>query len=184
MDSTWTRVASSLTRSERGYRSIVMEGEADVSGEDLKRQIEREHGELVQELRSLIPGAEVLFGFLLAVRFTGQFSRLSADQQHVYYATLLSVALALVLFLAPGAYHRVRFRDGDKGVMLRKGNIEVIVGTAFTLLAFTGVVFLVTDLKFSRPVAFGVGAGFFLLAAWLWWGLALVRKLRGLHTLR
>ena len=41
--------------------------------EILKEQLEREHGELLEELRSLIPGAEVLFGFLLAIRFTGQF---------------------------------------------------------------------------------------------------------------
>ena len=36
------------------------------SAEELKARLEREHGELLQELRALIPGATVLFGFLLA----------------------------------------------------------------------------------------------------------------------
>ena len=36
------------------------------SEEDHKKRLEREHGELLQELRALIPGATVLFGFLLA----------------------------------------------------------------------------------------------------------------------
>ncbi len=40
--------------------------------EELKDRLEREHGELLEELRSLIPGAEVLFGFLLAIRFTSK----------------------------------------------------------------------------------------------------------------
>ena len=47
--------------------------EKEENEEELKERLEREHGELLEELRSLIPGAEVLFGFLLAIRFTGQF---------------------------------------------------------------------------------------------------------------
>ncbi|MBA3434811.1 MAG: hypothetical protein H0U08_12050 [Actinobacteria bacterium] len=84
------------------------------SQEDLKERLEREHGELLEELRSLIPGAEVLFGFLLAIRFTGQFGDLTTTQRYVYYVTLLSTAVALVFLLAPAAYHRIRFRTGDR----------------------------------------------------------------------
>jgi hypothetical protein len=43
---------------------------ADEPQESRKEKLEREHSELLEELRSLIPGAEVLFGFLLAIRFT------------------------------------------------------------------------------------------------------------------
>jgi hypothetical protein len=46
--------------------------------------VEREHGELLEELRALIPGAQVLFGFLLAIRFTSPFTDLSTVQRHVY----------------------------------------------------------------------------------------------------
>src|SRR5687768_8466930 len=97
--------------------------------EELKERLEREHGELLEELRALIPGAEVLFGFLLAIRFTGEFQDLSSAQRYVYYATLLGVGVALVLFLAPAAHHRLRFREGDKDFMLQKGNREAIVGS-------------------------------------------------------
>ncbi|MGH3066799.1 MAG: DUF6328 family protein [Gaiellaceae bacterium] len=34
--------------------------------------------------------------------------------EYVYYATLLSTAVALVLLMAPAVHHRVRFREGDK----------------------------------------------------------------------
>jgi len=89
--------------------------------EDVKERLEREHGELLEELRALIPGAQVLFGFLLAIRFTSPFTDLNTVQRYVYYFTLLSTAVALVFLLAPSAYHRLRFREGDKDAMVRKG---------------------------------------------------------------
>ena len=145
------------------------------SAEELKARLEREHGELLQELRSLIPGAQVLFGFLLVVRFTEQFDDLSDTLRYVYYVTLLSTAAALVFFLAPAAYHRVRFRAGDKEYMVRKGNREAIAGSVAISIAFTGVIYLVTDLVFGTGQAIVVAAGFFALIAWLWWGIALYR---------
>lgn len=144
--------------------------------ETKKEKLEREHGELLEELRSLIPGAEVLFGFLLAIRFTEKFDTLTVVQERVYYGTLLSTAFALVMLLAPAAFHRIRFRDDDKEAMLRKGNREAIAGTGGIALAFTGVLFLITDLLFSLPWAFVIATVFFLLAAWRWWLVALFRK--------
>ncbi len=131
---------------------------------------------MLEELRSLIPGAEVLFGFLLAIRFTEKFDTLTVVQERVYYGTLLSTAFALVMLLAPAAFHRIRFRDDDKEAMLRKGNREAIAGTGGIALAFTGVLFLITDLLFSLPWAFVIATVFFLLAAWRWWLVALFRK--------
>ena len=96
-------------------------GEAPAD-EAVKERLEREHGELLEELRALIPGAQVLFGFLLAIRFTNPFTELNSVQRDVYYATLLTTAVSLVLLLAPSAYHRLRFRQGDKDAMVRKGN--------------------------------------------------------------
>jgi hypothetical protein len=60
--------------------------------EAVKERLEREHGELLEELRALIPGAQVLFGFLPAIRFTSPFTDLSTVQRDVYHATLLTTA--------------------------------------------------------------------------------------------
>ncbi len=149
--------------------------EKQESEEELKERLEREHGELLEELRSLIPGAEVLFGFLLAIRFTAEFGNLTDTQRYVYYVTLLSTASALVFFLAPAAYHRIRFRAGDKEYMVTKGNREAIAGSVAISIAFTGVIYLVTDLVFGTSQAIIVAAGSFALIAWLWWGVALYR---------
>lgn len=149
--------------------------EDEQGAEELKARLEREHGELLEELRALIPGAEVLFGFLLAIRFTEQFHVLTTGQRNCYYATLVATAAALVLFLAPSAYHRIRFRAGDKAYMVAKGNREAIAGSIAISIAFTGVIYLVTDLVFATGPAVAVAAAFFAFIAWRWWAVALYR---------
>jgi hypothetical protein len=156
-------------------RERVAEEESE---ESLKERLEREHGELLEELRALIPGAEVLFGFLLAIRFTGQFRQLDTVQRDVYYATLVATAVGLVLLLAPAAHHRIRFREGDKELMMRKGNREAIAGTVALALAFTGVLFVITDLLFGRAWATAAAGGLLALTAWRWWAVALWRAYR------
>jgi len=151
--------------------------EAEIA-EELKGRLEREHNELLQELRSLIPGANVLLGFLLAVSFTTEFADLDRTDRYVYFATLVSTAAAIVLFMAPAAHHRLRFREGDKDHILRKGNREAIAGSVASSLAFTGVLFLVTERIFGTPEAVVVSVAFFAFTAWRWWSFALLRTLR------
>jgi Family of unknown function (DUF6328) len=146
--------------------------------EELKERLEREHNELLQELRSLIPGAEVLFGFLLAISFTGEFGDLDDLERYVYYATLVCTALALVLYMAPAAHHRLRFREGDKDFLLRKANREAIAGTVASSLALTGVLFLVSERVFGAAEAVIASLAFLAFAAWRWWSFALLRSFR------
>ncbi len=148
------------------------------SEEELKERLERELNELLQELRSLIPGAEVLFGFLLAISFTAEFEQLGNTERYVYYATLVSTGVALVLYLAPAAHHRLRFREGDKDYLLRKANKEVIAGTIASSLALTGVIFLVSERVFGATEAVVASIAFFTFTGWRWWALALLRGLR------
>jgi Family of unknown function (DUF6328) len=155
--------------------SALLEAE---SAEEPKKRLEREHNELLQELRALIPGATVLFGFLLAITFTDQFDDLTTVERSVYYATLVSNAAAIVLYLAPAAHHRLRFREGDKDLMLRKGNREAIAGSIASSLALTGVLYLVTERLYGGVEGALTAAAFFAFIAWRWWSIALLRTLR------
>jgi hypothetical protein len=149
--------------------------EREQAREDIKERLEREHEELLHELRALIPGAQVLFGFLLAIRFTNQFDDLGDSQRYIYYAILLCTAAALVFYMAPAAHHRIRFRAADKEFTIRKSNRDAIAGSIGAGLAFTGVLYLVTDFTFGRPQAILAALVFFALIAWRWWALALFR---------
>ena len=146
--------------------------------ESHKERLEREHGELLQELRSLIPGAEVLLVSSSPSVSPVSSMLLDDTERYVYYVTFIATAVALVLFLAPAAHHRIRFREGDKDYMLRKGNRETIAGTAAIAVAFTGVVYLITALVFGTGEAIVASILFFAFVAWRWWSLALIRTLR------
>ena len=57
-------------------------------------RLDREVDELMQELRAVIPGAQVLFGLLLTVAFTERFERLGDAERYVYFGTFVSALLA------------------------------------------------------------------------------------------
>ena len=147
--------------------------------EELKARLEREHNELLQELRALIPGATVLLRASCSPSASPTSSPTSTTlERNVYYATLVSNAVALVLFLAPAAHHRLRFREGDKDYMLQKGNREAIAGSVASSLALTGVLYLVTERAFGNLAAIVAAIGFFAFVAWRWWSFALLRTYR------
>ncbi|MBA3562009.1 MAG: hypothetical protein H0W35_04725 [Actinobacteria bacterium] len=58
---------------------------------------------------------------------------------------------------------------------MSKGNREAIAGSASISVAFTGVLYLVTDLTFGTTQAIVVAAAFFAFIAWRWWAIALYR---------
>ena len=142
------------------------------SSEDLDRELI----ELLNELRVALPGVQVLFAFLLAVPFTGRFTKVTALQQDAFFLSLLCTTLGSILLIAPTAYHRLRWREHDKEQMLQMSNRLAIAGTVFLAIAMTAAVFLVTDLIFAGTVAAivtGITAGTF---AWFWYGLPLWRR--------
>jgi len=146
--------------------------------ESREERLNRELIELLNELRVALPGVQMLFGFLLAVPFTEKFASITTTQRHVYYATFLSTAFASIFFIAPTAYHRLRFRQRDKEQMLRTSNAMTIAGTAFLALALAGAVFVVSDLVFKATVtaiATATAAG---TLVWFWYGLPGYRRLR------
>ncbi len=131
--------------------------------------LEREHEQLFHELRSIIPGVEVLFAFLLTVAFSERFELLTETQRAIYFATFLCAGLSLVLLLAPAAFHRVRFRQGDKEAMMRAANVEAIAALALLSVAMSTSVFLITDVLYERWASCAASIGLFIIACALWW---------------
>jgi len=149
-----------------------------VSDESKDERLDRELIELLNELRVALPGVQMLFGFLLAVPFSQRFSTITTTQRHVYYATFMCTACASIFFIAPTAYHRLRFRQRDKEQLVKTANVLAIVGTVFLSLALSGAVFVVTDIVFKNAMtAVATGATAALLAS-LWYGLPGLSRLR------
>jgi predicted membrane channel-forming protein YqfA (hemolysin III family) len=151
-----------------------------VSGEESKQeQLNRELIELLNELRVILPGVQVLFAFLLTVPFSNQFSRITESQRQVFFVVFLLTATATGLLIAPSAYHRMRWRQHDKEQMLRTSNRLAISGMAFLAAALTGAVYLVTDLIFESTAAISlVTAAAVLFYFWFWYGLPFMRRIQ------
>jgi uncharacterized membrane protein YphA (DoxX/SURF4 family) len=140
-------------------------------------RLEREHEQLFHELRSIIPATEVQFAFLLTVAFSNRFDELRGYLRTIYFVTFVMAGLSLVLLLAPSAFHRVRFRQRDKEVMMRFANVEVIAAMAMVSLSITGCVFLIADLLLPLVAAIVVSVALLAVTTVLWWGLPILRRM-------
>jgi amino acid transporter len=149
-----------------------------------KRRQDRELIELLTELRVALPGVQVLFAFLLTVPFTSRFAQLSRVNRDAYFVAFISSAAASALLIAPSAFHRLRWRQGDKERMLRVSNQLAIGGIAALAIGITAVVYLITALLYgSLP---GVCAATVIAGtiAWLWFVLPLPRRSRSTGSRR
>jgi hypothetical protein len=151
----------------------VEAGTKQATGENGHKRRAREMAELLQELRVVLPGVQVLFAFLLTVPFAGRFADLSGLQRNVFFATLLCTAAATALLIAPSAHHRVLWRQGTREQRLRLGNALAILGLLFLVPAMVGVVFVISDLLFGGAFAAGVAAVMAGSFAVLWFGIPL-----------
>lgn len=141
--------------------------------EDSQERTARELIELLQELRIVIPGVQVLFAFLLTVPFSQGFTKLTTVQRDVFFATLLCTAAATALLIAPSAHHRLLWRRGVREQRLKIGNVLTILGLAFLVPAMVGVMYVITDLIFGLTAASIVTIVMVLLFVSLWFILPL-----------
>lgn len=133
-----------------GYALEVMDsGGAEPANdgryESEDERIDRNLAELLQELRVASLGVQVLFGFLLSLPFTNHFSRLDHPQRILYLVSLLLAVGATALLTAPVAYHRIVFRQHEKGRLLAVSNVLALSGLATVGLALSAAVWLVVS---------------------------------------
>lgn len=131
-------------------------------------RLDRNLGELLQELRVALPGVQVLFAFLLAVPFQQNFTEITSFEKNVYFATLLCTAISAALLISPSAYHRLTFHLQQKRRLVFLANRLTIAGLAFLALAMTGAVTLITDVLFGgvTTVIFAVAAATMFVLLW------------------
>jgi hypothetical protein len=105
-------------------------------------EFEREWTEFLNELRTALPGVQLLFGFLLAVPFSDHFRALDYIGRASYFGCFLMTTGACAFLIAPSVYHRLHWRRDvrDKEEMLTVCNNLAIVGAALLALSMTSAV--------------------------------------------
>ncbi len=162
--------------SDQGHEREAQLTRQDPRRETLAQRDDRNFGELVQELRVVGLGVQVLFGFLLSLPFTVKFGTLSQGQRDLYVASITCATVATILLLGPVAYHRLVFRGGMKEPLVRFSNAMAILGLAAVAGAVLSAVLLVTGYVAGTltGVLITVLAGVMLCG--LWFALPLARR--------
>lgn len=135
--------------------------------------------QLLTEARVILPGVQALFGFQLAIVLTQSFEKLPAAAQAVHAVSLGLMAVAVILLMAPAAYHRIVFAGEDAAEMHRVGSIFVTAATVPLALGLAGDVYVVIGKIAGNGIGVAAAIGAALLLGGLWYGFPLAA--RGRH---
>ena len=103
---------------------------------------------------------------------------MTTTQKAVYYAAVLCVATATAFLIAPSAFHRIQFREGDKEWIVRFSNRLAVAGLFFLACAVCCVLYVISDFVFGGIITLLSTVGGVVLFSLLWFVLPLLRKAR------
>jgi len=148
-------------------------------GLDERDESEREDhdlSDLLQELRILLQGVQVLTAFLIVVPFSEGFARVDQFEKWVYLVTFVAAITGLVFISAPAAQHRLQRPLRNRVGFKRFATRMILVGMG----AFSVALTLAAQLVSNEVVGFRpsiVVAGFVaVLIGTVWWLLPMLRK--------
>jgi L-asparagine transporter-like permease len=139
-----------------------------VRGEHPQQRADRNFIELLQELRVMQTGVQILFALLLTVSFTSAFADADGFQRTVYVITLVCCAVATALFTAPVAFHRRLFQRDRKAEVVQVAHRLLQAGMLVLLVAVVGALLLVLDEAVSRVTGLLVSSLVGVVFALLW----------------
>jgi tellurite resistance protein TehA-like permease len=130
--------------------------------ETREEQMDRNWAELLQELRVLQTGVQILAGFLLTLPFQSRFEELDDFQVGLYLVNVVIAALTTAFILLPVSVHRRLFRKRLKETLVSSADVITKIALAGIGLLSAGTAALVFDVTAGR--AAGITAGGALLA--------------------
>ncbi|TAK70024.1 MAG: hypothetical protein EPO13_03340 [Actinomycetota bacterium] len=115
----------------------------DRSTENPRQRLDRQFGELLQELRVAQTGVQLLFGFLLLLPFSAGSNRL-VDTDHILYAlTLVTSTAALGFLMSPVLVHRALFQRKRRPELVVVSHWLAVVGLLLLMVSVLCAVALV-----------------------------------------
>ena len=149
-------------------------GDASVpSGND--EETRERYRELLEELRTILPGVQVLFAFLLTAPFSQRFTELDEFGRDLYGIGLVGTAVAMAVFLSPASYHRIAPRR-DRAARLRTAIRLVVAGMLVLAASVATVLFTVARFIFGNDVAAVSTAAVVGTIVVLWYLVPLLRR--------
>ncbi|WP_018684912.1 DUF6328 family protein [Actinokineospora enzanensis] len=135
------------------------------------QRLDRNYGEMLQEVRVAQTGVQFLLAFLLALAFTPRFTEISPFQRDIYVVALLLGAAATALLIAPAPFHRLVFRRRLKSNLVAATARFTLCGLTFLMLSLGASMLLILDFVLGTTPALWLTGG---TLAWFacWWFIA------------
>lgn len=132
-------------------------------------RLDRNWGDLLQELRVVQTGVQLLTGFLLTLPFQQKFSTLSDAERGVYLFAVSASIIATGFLEAPVSVHRALFRKHRRRETVQLAHRLAIVGITCLGWAIVAVATLIFDVLLGWPggIAAGVVTALLLIVLWL-----------------
>lgn len=121
------------------------------------QRLDRNWTSLLQELRVVETGVQLLTGFLLMLPFQVRFGELNAAMRLAYLATVVCSVVSTVLLVAPVAIHRLLFHRHRLKSVVTAAHRFAYTGMLLLGLALTGVTVLIFDIVAGQPAALIAG---------------------------
>jgi len=119
---------------------------ADGRDETATERLDRNFGEMLQELRVAVTGVQILFAFLLTAAFSTRSHELSGAREGVYVVSVVTSALAACALMAPVAAHRLLFRRRAKGRLVASAHVLTLSGMGLLVVSIVCALWVVLDL--------------------------------------
>ncbi len=162
---------------------MIDRADADAYGDMPAHQLVEEHHQeelrqryygLLQELRVLLPGVQVLVAFLLTVPFALGFDKLDESGRRLYGVALWAGLMAVIAFVSPTVFHRIGGRT-LRAERLILGIRTTRVGLGFLALSLLSAALVVTRFVFDPMVA-GLFVGTVAAAMFVFWLVVPIRS--------
>ncbi len=151
-------------------RDSPSRGELDDGRDETSTErADRNWNEVLQELRVLQTGTQILTGFLLALAFQPAFTDLTDGQRLLYLSLVVLSALSAIVALSPVALHRALFRLRAKPDVVSFGHAALVTALITVAFLVIGVVAFVFDVVVGGWAAWAavIALAVVLLGLWI-----------------
>lgn len=136
--------------------------------ETATERLDRHWIELLQEVRVVQTGVQLLTGFLLTLPFQSKFWELGKTEHAVFLIAVVLSASSTAALITPVAMHRLLFRRHARATLVAAGQRLALAGLWLLGLAITAVVGLIFDVVAGRTAGIATASVCLTMFCVLW----------------
>jgi hypothetical protein len=166
-----------LRRWQTGHRERATSARQQTMPQDTS--LDQRITQMLTEARIVLPGVQALLGFQLITVISQSFENLPTSSKMVHAASLGCITMAVILLIAPAAYHRIVFAGQDTEEVHRIGSLFVTSATVPLAFGLAGDIYVVfTEITASATIGAFVAVVALIFLVGLWHAFPLVSRWR------